>query len=42
MEKWCNFNINADTAAGHIASALKAERILLLTDVEGFSTRIKN
>jgi len=29
------FNINADTAAGHIASALKAERILLLTDVEG-------
>ena len=29
------FNINADTAAGAIASALKAERILLLTDVEG-------
>jgi len=29
------FNINADTAAGHIASSLKAERILLLTDVEG-------
>ena len=29
------FNINADTAAGHIASALQAERILLLTDVEG-------
>ena len=29
------FNINADTAAGALASALKAERILLLTDVEG-------
>ena len=29
------FNINADTAAGAIASALTAERILLLTDVEG-------
>ena len=29
------FNINADTAAGHIASSLKAERILLLTDVNG-------
>ena len=29
------YNINADTAAGHIASALKAERILLLTDVKG-------
>lgn len=29
------YNINADTAAGHIAGALKAERIILLTDVEG-------
>ena len=29
------FNINADTAAGAIASALNAERILLLTDVAG-------
>ena len=29
------FNINADTAAGSIASALKADRILLLTDVPG-------
>tara|TARA_B100000686_G_scaffold101382_1_gene108591 strand:- start:36254 stop:37156 length:903 start_codon:yes stop_codon:yes gene_type:complete len=34
-DKGETFNINADTAAGHIASALKAERILLLTDVEG-------
>ena len=29
------FNINADTAAGAIAGALKAERVLLLTDVKG-------
>ncbi len=29
------FNINADTAAGAIASALKADRLLLLTDVSG-------
>ena len=29
------FNINGDTAAGVIASALKADRLLLLTDVSG-------
>lgn len=29
------YNINADTAAGAIASSLQAERILLLTDVAG-------
>ena len=29
------YNINADTAAGAIASALKAKRLLLLTDVAG-------
>jgi len=29
------FNINADTAAGAIASAMAAERLLLLTDVAG-------
>lgn len=29
------FNINADTAAGAIAAALKADRLLLLTDVDG-------
>ncbi|GIR83966.1 MAG: hypothetical protein CM15mP85_05900 [Rhodobacterales bacterium] len=33
MEK--TFNINADTAAGAIAAALKADRLLLLTDVSG-------
>ncbi|MDK2800821.1 MAG: acetylglutamate kinase [Clostridiales bacterium] len=30
-----SYNINADTVAGAIASALKAEKLMLLTDVEG-------
>ncbi len=30
-----SLNINADTAAGKIAEALRAEKLLLLTDVEG-------
>jgi len=29
------FNINADTVSGAVASALQAERLILLTDVEG-------
>jgi acetylglutamate kinase len=29
------FNVNADTAAGAIASSIKADRLLLLTDVAG-------
>ncbi len=29
------YNINADTVAGEIAKALKAEKLILLTDVEG-------
>lgn len=29
------YNINADVAAGEIAGALKAEKLILLTDVEG-------
>jgi acetylglutamate kinase len=29
------FNINADTVAGAVASSLRAERLILLTDVEG-------
>ncbi|HMB78068.1 MAG TPA: acetylglutamate kinase [Kiloniellaceae bacterium] len=29
------FNINADTAAGAVASALRAERLLMMTDVPG-------
>ncbi|GAA0549860.1 acetylglutamate kinase [Rhizomicrobium palustre] len=30
-----SYNINADTVAGAVASAMKSERLLLLTDVEG-------
>ncbi len=33
------FNVNADTAAGAIAGALKAKRLLLLTDVEGVKNK---
>jgi acetylglutamate kinase len=29
------YNINADLVAGHIASSLKAKKLILLTDVEG-------
>ncbi|MFH1092228.1 MAG: acetylglutamate kinase [Pseudomonadota bacterium] len=29
------YNINADLVAGHVAAALKAEKLILLTDVEG-------
>ena len=29
------FNINGDTAAGAVAAALRADRLLLLTDIEG-------
>lgn len=36
------FNINADTMAGAIAGALKAERLLLLTDVVGVLDKDKN
>lgn len=31
----CSYNINADLVAGRIAGALKAEKLILLTDVEG-------
>jgi acetylglutamate kinase len=30
-----SYNINADTVAGEVASSLKAEKLMLLTDVEG-------
>jgi acetylglutamate kinase len=29
------YNINADLAAGHVASSLKARKLILLTDIEG-------
>jgi acetylglutamate kinase len=36
-----SYNINADTAAGDIAAALKAEKLLFLTDVAGILDRDK-
>lgn len=35
------FNINADTAAGAIAAALKATKLMMLTDVPGILTKDK-
>ncbi len=35
-----SYNINADTVAGEIAAALKAEKLMTLTDVEG--VKVKN
>ena len=33
------FNINGDTAAGAVAGAMKAERLMLLTDVQGVKNK---
>ena len=30
-----SYNINADTAAGRLAAALGADKLIILTDVEG-------
>ena len=37
-----NYNINADTAAGIIAGALGADKMLLLTDIKGVMKDINN
>ena len=34
-ENYETFNINADTMAGHVASSISSERLILLTDVKG-------
>lgn len=36
------FNINADTAAGHIAAAIGATKLIMMTDVEGVLDKDKN
>ncbi len=36
------YNVNADTFAGAIAGALKAKRLILLTDVPGVLDKSKN
>jgi acetylglutamate kinase len=35
------FNINADTAAGHIAAAIGASKLIMMTDVEGVLNKEK-
>ena len=37
-----SYNINADTAAGEIAAALKAEKLIFLTDIDGIYLDPKN
>ena len=37
-----SYNINADTAAGALAGALKAEKLMLLTDIEGIKKDINS
>lgn len=39
--KGCSYNINGDTAAGKLASALGAEKLILLTDVEGLCNSVE-
>jgi len=38
-EKGDTYNINADLVAGAVAAALKAEKLILLTDTEGVMSR---
>ncbi len=37
-----SYNINADTVAGSVASAMKAEKLVMLTDIEGILDKDKN
>lgn len=37
----CAYNINGDTAAGRLAAALGAEKLILLTDIEGLCNDVK-
>ena len=39
--KGTSFNINGDTAASKLAGALKAEKLMILTDIEGLCNDIK-
>jgi acetylglutamate kinase len=38
----CSFNINADTAASELAAALKASKLIVLTNVDGVLDKDKN
>ncbi|MCQ6254611.1 acetylglutamate kinase [Methanocaldococcus sp.] len=41
-EKGEAYNLNADTVAGDIAGALKAEKLILITDVDGIMDDVNN
>lgn len=41
-EKVSKLNVNADTAAGHVAAALKAEKLVVCSDTHGIRTDPKN
>ena len=41
-QKKQTYNINADTAAGALATSLKSRRLLLMTDVDGVYNKNKN
>lgn len=41
-ESGSDYNINADMFAGHIAGALNAEQLIVMTDVDGLMTDINN
>ena len=40
-EEGNTYNINADLVAGKVAEALGAEKLILLTNITGCSTKIK-
>ncbi|HNB59638.1 MAG TPA: acetylglutamate kinase [Phycisphaerales bacterium] len=41
-DKVSKLNVNADTAAGHVAAALKAEKLVVCSDTHGIRTDPKN
>ena len=41
-DEGCSLNVNADTAAAKIAGALGAEKLLLMTDVQGILRNVNN
>jgi len=41
-DEGCSLNINADIAAAEIAGALKAEKLMLMTDVQGILRNVQD
>ena len=42
IQKGISYNINADYAAAFISGVLKAEKLLIMTDIEGVYTDIND